>query len=43
VLVAGSAVFNGGDYADAIAALRQAADHKAASQSSRKSRRSVRR
>ncbi|HEY4635669.1 MAG TPA: ribulose-phosphate 3-epimerase, partial [Rhodospirillales bacterium] len=43
VLVAGSAVFNGGDYSDAIAALRKAAGGKAAAKSPRKSRRSVRR
>ncbi len=43
VLVAGSAVFNGGDYADAIARLRKAAGGGGGKKPARKSRRSARR
>jgi ribulose-phosphate 3-epimerase len=43
VLVAGSAVFNGGDYAKAIGALRKAAGGGSGKKAVRKSRRSARR
>jgi len=43
VLVAGSAVFNGGDYAQAIGALRKAAGGSSGKKAARKSRRSARR